>query len=71
MVLQDLCSNPGPIEEFRRNCKIGVFNESIDNSVMNHLQESFLMHYVGTSMGKQIKCFSLVKSYQVRKCCEI
>ena len=29
------------------------------------------MHYVGTSIGKQMKCFILVKSYQVQKCCEI
>ena len=34
IVLQDLCSNPGSIEEFRRKCEIGVFNESIDNSMM-------------------------------------
>ena len=36
MVLQDLCSNPGSIEELRSH-KIGVFLESIDKSMMESL----------------------------------
>ena len=35
------------------------------------MHESFLMHYVGTSIGKHVKCFILVRSYLEQKCCEI
>ena len=37
MVLRDLRSNPGSIDEFQRNSEICVFNESIDNSIMESL----------------------------------
>ena len=72
MVLQDLCSNPGSIEEFRRNYEIGVFNESIDNSMMESLARIIsyaLCWYKYRKTNK--KCFILVKSYQEQKCCEI
>ena len=62
MVLQDLCSNPGSIEEFRRNCEIVVFNES--NSVMESLARIITNALCWYKYGKTNKMFYFGQMYR-------
>ena len=52
------------LKNFLENAKALFLMKIQITQLKNHLHESSLLNSVGTSLGKQIKYFVLIKSYQ-------